>query len=69
MLSAYFDFGVLLDNASGQLNENSDYLDQSNIINGIHETSPDQGHTLPILKKIIDLSTKVQVNFECWFVF
>jgi len=29
---------------------------------GIHEVSPDKGHTLPILKKILDLDTKIQVN-------
>jgi hypothetical protein len=29
--------------------------------------SSGQGDPLPILKKIIDLSTKAKVNYECWF--
>ncbi|KAJ1417113.1 P-loop containing nucleoside triphosphate hydrolase [Sesbania bispinosa] len=48
------------DNASVQLNETSKDMDENSMSNGIHELSPDQGHTLPILKKILDLSTKVQ---------
>ncbi|CAK8572440.1 unnamed protein product [Lathyrus sativus] len=49
------------DNAeSKEINENSDSMDEFSISNGIHENSPDLGHTLPILKKILDLSTKVQ---------
>nr|KYP71231.1 Kinesin-like protein KIFC3 [Cajanus cajan] len=35
-------------------------MDENSISNGIDECSPDKGHTLPILKKILDLSTKVQ---------
>ncbi|KAK7337789.1 hypothetical protein VNO77_18376 [Canavalia gladiata] len=50
-----------IDNALAQLdNETSDNMDENGMSNGIHESSPDQGHTLPILKKIFDLSTKVQ---------
>ena len=45
-----------------QVNENSECTDEDTMSNGIHEVSPDQGHTLPILKKIIDLSTKIQVK-------
>lgn len=45
-----------------QLNETSDNTDENTMSSGIHEISPDQGHTLPILKKILDLSTEVQVN-------
>lgn len=44
------------------MNENSDSMDEHSLSNGIHEVSPDTGHTLPILKKILDLSAKVQVN-------
>ncbi|CAL0320978.1 unnamed protein product [Lupinus luteus] len=45
-----------------QLSENPDCIVSENITsNGIHENSPDQGHdTVPISKKILDLSTKVQ---------
>ncbi|XP_057439394.1 kinesin-like protein KIN-14S [Lotus japonicus] len=49
-----------LDNASLQLNELTDNTDENSMSNEIHEISPDQGHTLPILKKILDLSTEVQ---------
>uniref|UniRef100_A0A2N9EE15 Kinesin-like protein n=1 Tax=Fagus sylvatica TaxID=28930 RepID=A0A2N9EE15_FAGSY len=45
---------------SEQIEGNSDFTDENSLSNGIQETSPDQGHTLPILQKIIDLSTKVQ---------
>ncbi|KAK7277932.1 hypothetical protein RJT34_22952 [Clitoria ternatea] len=48
------------DNESNQVNENSDSMDENSIPNGIHEVSTDEGHTLPILKKILDLSTKLQ---------
>lgn len=30
--------------------------------NGVQEFSPGQGQILPILEKVVDLSTKVQVN-------
>ncbi|KAB1202262.1 Kinesin-4 [Morella rubra] len=40
--------------------EKSDLKDENSLSDGIQETSPEQGQTLPILKKIIDLSTKVQ---------
>ncbi|KAL2600615.1 hypothetical protein GLYMA_10G154200v4 [Glycine max] len=45
---------------SKKVNENSDSMDEHSLSNGIHEVSPDTGHTLPILKKILDLSAKVQ---------
>ncbi|KAJ1387439.1 P-loop containing nucleoside triphosphate hydrolase [Sesbania bispinosa] len=50
------------DNVSKQVNDNdnSDSMDENSLSNGIHETSPDQDHTLPILKKILSLSTKIQ---------
>ncbi|KAH1195911.1 Kinesin-like protein KIN-14S [Glycine max] len=49
------------DNVLAQLNnETSDNMDESSIPNGIHECSPREDHTLPILKKILDLSTKIQ---------
>ncbi|XP_061338036.1 kinesin-like protein KIN-14S [Gastrolobium bilobum] len=48
------------DNISKQVNENSDSMDENSLSNGVHEVSTDQGHTLPILKKIFDLSTKIQ---------
>ncbi|KAL0014148.1 hypothetical protein SO802_001217 [Lithocarpus litseifolius] len=31
-------------------------IDENSLSSGIQETTPDQGHTLPILQKIIDLS-------------
>ncbi|XP_062143259.1 kinesin-like protein KIN-14S isoform X2 [Alnus glutinosa] len=43
-----------------QMEVNSSFTDENSLSNGIQETSPDQGQTLPILQKIIDLSTKVQ---------
>ncbi|RDX94715.1 Kinesin-like protein KIN-14S, partial [Mucuna pruriens] len=47
-----------IDNALAQLNnDTSDNMDENSISN---ECSPDKGHTLPILKKILDLSTQVQ---------
>jgi len=52
---------LLSDNSSEQLNETSDNMDDNTM-------STQDGHTLPILKKILDLSTKAQVNFECWFI-
>ncbi|KAG5044300.1 hypothetical protein JHK87_008215 [Glycine soja] len=49
------------DNVLAQLNnETSDNMDESSISNGIRECSPDEDRTLPILKKILDLSTKIQ---------
>ncbi|KAK7344235.1 hypothetical protein VNO77_13612 [Canavalia gladiata] len=51
--------GISSDDVSKQVNENSDSIDKNSMSKGIHEVSPDQGHTLPILKKIIDLGTKV----------
>ncbi|KAK4595918.1 hypothetical protein RGQ29_014132 [Quercus rubra] len=45
---------------SEQIEENTDSIDDNSLSSGIQETTPDQGHTLPILQKIIDLSTKVQ---------
>ncbi|RDY13258.1 Kinesin-like protein KIN-14S, partial [Mucuna pruriens] len=48
------------DNVSKLVNENSDSVDENSMSNGIHEVSPDKGHTLPILKKILDLNTKIQ---------
>ncbi|KAL0005919.1 hypothetical protein SO802_013480 [Lithocarpus litseifolius] len=45
---------------SEQIEENTDLIDENSLSSGIQETTPDQGHTLPILQKIIDLSTKVQ---------
>ncbi|KAL1294164.1 hypothetical protein HN51_054832 [Arachis hypogaea] len=50
------------EDAPKQENESSECTDIENIMtNEIHEVSPDQGgHTLPILKKIIYLSTKIQ---------
>lgn len=50
------------DDVSKQVNENSDSVDENSMSQGIHEVSPDKGHTLPILKKILDLDTKIQVN-------
>ncbi|XP_004495728.1 kinesin-like protein KIN-14S [Cicer arietinum] len=48
-------------NEAKKINENTDSMDENSISNGgIHENSPDPGHTLPILKKILDLSTKIQ---------
>lgn len=44
------------------MNENSDSMDEHSLSNGTHEVSPDKGHTLPILKKILDLGAKIQVN-------
>ncbi|XP_057427002.1 kinesin-like protein KIN-14S [Lotus japonicus] len=47
---------------SKQVNENSDSMDEieNSMSNGTHEISPDRDHTLPILKKIFDLSSKIQ---------
>lgn len=58
-----FWFWGLWNIASEQIEENTDSIDDNSLSSGIQETTPDQGHTLPILQKIIDLSTKVQVNF------
>ena len=67
--SDYLDFGISADNVLAQLNnETSDNMDESSIPNGIHECSPREDHTLPILKKILDLSTKIQVNFKNWLM-
>jgi hypothetical protein len=43
-------------------------MDENTSSSEAHEISPQQDHTLPILKKIIDLSTKAQVNYGCWFI-
>ncbi|XP_027364543.1 kinesin-like protein KIN-14S [Abrus precatorius] len=48
------------DIVSKQEKENADCMDEHSLSSGIHEVSPDKGHTLPILKKIIDTSTKIQ---------
>ncbi|WJX85421.1 Kinesin-like protein KIN-14S, variant 2 [Trifolium repens] len=48
------------DNSSEQLNETSENMDENTSSSEVHEISPQQDHTLPILKKIIDLSTKAQ---------
>ncbi|CAK8544663.1 unnamed protein product [Lathyrus sativus] len=53
------------DNSTEQLNETSDSMDEKTMSSVVHETSPYEsssyeGHTLPILKKILDLSTKAQ---------
>ncbi|XP_028770902.1 kinesin-like protein KIN-14S isoform X2 [Neltuma alba] len=47
-------------NISPQVKENSGCMDANNLSNGTSEISPDQGHTLPILKKILDLSSEIQ---------
>lgn len=46
---------------SEQLNETSDNMDENTM-------STQDGHTLPILMKILDLSSKAQVNSECCFI-
>ncbi|XP_042939320.1 kinesin-like protein KIN-14S isoform X2 [Carya illinoinensis] len=43
-----------------QTEGNSNFPDENSLSNGIQETSPDPGQTLPILQKIVNLSTKVQ---------
>lgn len=58
----FWDFISSENDVSKQVNENSDSLDENSMSNGIQEVSPDKGHTLPILKKILDLSTRIQVN-------
>ncbi|XP_054802799.1 kinesin-like protein KIN-14S isoform X2 [Prosopis cineraria] len=45
-------------NISPQVKENSVCVDENSLSNGTNEISPD--HTLPILKKILDLSSKIQ---------
>jgi len=40
----------------------TDSVDENTMSQGIHQVSPDKGQTLPILKKILDLDTKIQVN-------
>ncbi|XP_061348507.1 kinesin-like protein KIN-14S [Gastrolobium bilobum] len=60
MLTEQFNRFVIhcnLKPSSVQLNETTDNMDENSVSN---EISPDQGHTLPILKKILDLSTEVQ---------
>ncbi|KAG6646584.1 kinesin-like protein KIN-14S isoform X2 [Carya illinoinensis] len=42
-----------------KVERSSNFTDENSLSNGMQETSPDQGQTLPILKKIIDLSSKV----------
>ncbi|KAJ7977975.1 Kinesin-like protein [Quillaja saponaria] len=58
--SAANDSTTTKDTDSEQVDGNPDCMDGNCLSNGIHEVSPDQGHTLPILQKIIDLSTKIQ---------
>lgn len=41
----------------------SDLIGESGVSNETEEASPYQGETLPILQKIIDLSTKIKVSF------
>lgn len=48
------------DNSLAQLKETSYNMDENSLSSEVHEISPQQDHTLPILKKIIDLSTKAQ---------
>ncbi|KAL9318499.1 hypothetical protein ACSQ67_015016 [Phaseolus vulgaris] len=48
------------EDVSKQVNENSDSMDENSVSHGTHEASPDKGHTLPILKKILDVGTKIQ---------
>ncbi|XP_027926563.1 uncharacterized protein LOC114183669 isoform X2 [Vigna unguiculata] len=48
------------DDVSKQVNKKTDSMDESTMSQGIHQVSPDKGHTLPILKKILDLDTKIQ---------
>jgi len=50
------------DDVTIQVNENADSMDENSLSHGMHEVSPDKGHTLPILKKILDLDIKIQVN-------
>ncbi|KAJ7973366.1 Kinesin-like protein [Quillaja saponaria] len=51
---------AMKDTPSKQVDINSDCTNENTLSTGIHEVSPDQGHTLPIFQKIIDLSTKIQ---------
>ncbi|KAI4301793.1 hypothetical protein L6164_035037 [Bauhinia variegata] len=48
------------DNPSAQAKHTPDCMDENGQSNGIHDISPDQDHMLPILKKILNLSTKLQ---------
>ena len=54
--------GISTDDVSKQVNKKTDSMDESTMSQGIHQVSPDKGQTLPILKKILDLDTKIQVN-------
>jgi len=45
--------GISTDDVSKSVNENSDSMDENTMSQGIHEVSPDKGHTLPILKNLI----------------
>lgn len=51
---------------------NTDLMDENNLSNDSQEACSDQEQTLPILKKIDDLSCKVQVEFHfhylCYFI-
>ncbi|KAK4273469.1 hypothetical protein QN277_021861 [Acacia crassicarpa] len=47
-------------NIAPQVKEHSVCMDENSLSNGTNEISPDKGHTLPILKKILDLSSKIQ---------
>lgn len=42
--------------------ETTNSMDQDSLSNGIREISPVQGPTLPILQKIICLSSKIEVK-------
>jgi hypothetical protein len=50
------------------LNEKSDVMDE-NMFNGMYESSSDLGHTVPVLKKVLDLSTKILDSLFLYFVF
>lgn len=50
------------DIASNQADGDVELTDENSMSNGFQDASSDQGQTLPILQKIIDLSTKIQVN-------
>ncbi|CAJ1976150.1 unnamed protein product [Sphenostylis stenocarpa] len=52
--------GISTDDVSNQVNENSDSMDENSMSHEILQVSPDKGNTLPILKKILDLSNKIR---------
>ncbi|XP_060667843.1 kinesin-like protein KIN-14S [Ziziphus jujuba] len=49
-----------IDIASNQADGDVELTDENSMSNGFQDASSDQGQTLPILQKIIDLSTKIQ---------